>query len=402
MVRILSVGDVEHEDKDANFPWHFGVYDAHCHPTDIFSSVDKIPGMKTRALTIMGTRAQDQDLVAAFAKKFAITTQSMKAGDNSQRLIPAFGWHPWFSYQIYDDLDIDCGQIEQQSLKSTHYMKVISPSPGEEKFLDSLPQPRPLSHLLKQLRNHLEQYPFSLVGEIGLDRAFRIPGSETLQANFRPDPSLTPGEREGRTLSQYRVDVDHQRKILTAQLKLAGELRRAVSIHGVAAHGVLFDTMRDTWRGHEHIVQSKRARKRQASAGATPTHEVEGLQIMERLQHPTPLPFPPRICLHSYSGPAETLKQYLHPSVPAAIFFSFSHLVNFSKPSDKAIDVIRLVPDNRILVESDLHAAGDEMDSLMEAITRRVCQIKGWSLAYGVPRLGSNWKHFVFGDIDHT
>ena len=393
---MSSRSDAEQEETD--FPWHLGVYDAHCHPTDTVSSLDKIPSMKTSALTIMATRAQDQDLVADFAKKLAITRKSIQNPDQGSRIVPAFGWHPWFSYQIYDDLHINSEQNKEQSRKKAHYQNVILPSPSDESFLGSLPQPRPLSYLLKQLRNHLEQYPLSLVGEIGLDRAFRIPDTEAMQADFQPDPSLTPGGREGRRLSEYRVNMAHQRKILTTQLNLAGELQRAVSVHGVAAHGMVFDTIRDTWRGHERAILSKRAQKRRASVDATHIPEIEGLQGGGEICQPTSLPFPPRICLHSYSGPPETVKQYSHSSVPATVFFSFSHLVNFSNSSNKAVDVIKLLPDDRILVESDLHAAGDNMDDLMEAVTKRICQIKGWSLAHGVTQLASNWKHFIFGD----
>ncbi len=384
-----SQAEAGKEKKD--FPWHLGVYDAHCHPTDTVSSVDKIPYMKTRALTIMATRAQDQDLVAEFAEKLAFTRESVRRGDEKRFIVPAFGWHPWFSHQIYDD-----SSTVSRPSRETHYQEILSPSPTDAEFLQSLPHPRPLSALLDELRNHLEQFHLSLVGEIGLDRAFRIPGTNTLYVEFERDPSLTPGGREGRRLSPYRVLLSHQRKVLLSQLNLAGEMQRAVSIHGVAAHGAVYNALRETWRGHERQAPSNRAKKRQAYADAEtrieqPEREGDDLQDCS-------LTFPPRVCLHSYSGPPETLKQYLHPSLPAKIFFSFSSLVNFSSSQTKALDVIKIVPDDRILVESDLHAAGEGMDDLMEDITRKVCHIKGWSLTDGVHQLASNWMHFVFGD----
>lgn len=390
--------DAEVCSERESFPWHLGVYDAHCHPTDIVSSMEKIPGMKTRALTIMSTRAQDQNLVAKFADKYAHGKEPLRELDDQGCLIPAFGWHPWFSHQIYDDLSSGREPTGEPPSKEGHYKSVISPSPDDGDFLSSLPQPSPLSALLDQMRRHLEQYPLSLVGEVGLDSAFRIPSTGILHEDFKPNPSLTPGGREGRRLSKHRVSMEHQRKILTTQLSLAGELQRAVSVHGVSAHGVLYETLRDTWTVYERPVISKREKKRLAGVETAQDHRKGMSCDVIEMRDGASLPYPPRICLHSYSGTLDTLKLYLQPSIPATIFFSFSHLVNFSKTSDKAIDVIKAVPSDRILAESDLHAAGADMDNLMEEIIRKICEIKGWSLEEGVKQLASNWTHFVHGN----
>ena len=72
--------------------------------------------------------------------------------------------------------------------------------------------------------------------------------------------------------------------------------------------------------------------------------------------------------------------------------------------STKLADVIKAVPDDRLLVETDLNYAGDSLDRLLEQITRTICGIKGWKLEEGVRQLGKNWKRFVFGglqDQDH-
>lgn len=391
------MGDLEAPDTKP-FPWHLGVFDAHCHPTDTVPSLDNIAGMKTRALTIMATRAQDQRLVADFANQLAITHDDIQAmestsdsGESRGHVIPAFGWHPWFSHQIFVDEKDDIPN------KSNHYRTAVSPSPENDDFIASLPDPRPLSALLDQTRNYLETYPYAIVGEIGLDRAFRIPENEMADNGYERDPALTPGGREGRRLSPYRVDMHHQRKILKAQLTVAGEMQRAVSVHGVAAHGVVFETLQETWRGHERRNPSKHERKRRASVDTAPQVEVKPEAGEKRSGSGDPKPFPPRICLHSYSGPADILRQYLHPSVPAVIFFSFSRLVNFSSTSSKAVAAIQAVPDDRILVESDLHAAGEKMDDLLEDIVRKICQIKGWTLEEGVEQLRANWVHYIFG-----
>ena len=380
------------------FPWHLGVYDAHCHPTDSVPSFDRIAAMKTRVLTIMATRAEDQNLVADFADRLGVTddflhkTPSVEEIQMNQgHLIPCWGQHPWFSHHMYDDIFDHQDKGSEQPSKVEHYRNVLVPQPkDDDDFILCLPDPCPLSNFITQTRAYLERYPFALVGEIGLDRAFRVPGLETGDNRYERDPASTPGGREGRRLSPFRVNMAHQKKVLKAQLNLAGEMQRAVSVHGVAAHGVVFDSLQETWHGFENTVLSRRQKKRQ---------EIFESESEERLKAESLKPFPPRICLHSYSGPADTLKQYFHTSIPAVMFFSFSRLVNFSSPtSDKAVDVIKAVPDDRILAESDLHTAGETMDDLLEEIVRTICNIKGWPLEKGVKQLASNWIHYVFGN----
>lgn len=391
-----------------DFPWYLGVFDSHCHPTDTPSCLADIPNMKARALTIMATRGEDQDVVASFARKSGFNSISsprllqIRTLHEQCQVIPSFGWHPWFSHQIYDDSVQGLRDAIQASEKIKHYKSIITPPPPEDdEFLYNLPDPWSLSGLLDEIRGYLQDFPYALVGEIGLDRTFRLPGNGLPNTNTNSNDGVTPGGREGRRLSPHRVQMDHQKKILKAQLNLAGEMQRPVSVHGVAAHGVLFETLRETWKGHEKQVLSKREQKQKASAVQIGAEDVEADEA-RTLSDNFPMPFPPRICLHSYSGPPDTLRQYFHPSVPAEVFCSFSVLVNFkAATAQKAVDVIKAVPDDRILVESDLHCAGAQMDQLLQQMVRCVCKAKAWSLEEGVKRLGSNWFHFVFGTEPH-
>lgn len=381
-------------------PWHLGVFDAHCHPTDTPSCQGKIPQMKARALIIMATRGEDQDRVVQFAESCGVTQISiprLMKPDSHCQIIPSLGWHPWFSHQICDDSILGSEGTITQSNKLIHYRSIISPPPEDHEFVRSLPDPRPLSRLLDQIRGYLRQHPYALVGEIGLDRSFRLPENWLPNNHTERHPDMTPGGREGRRLSPFKVRIEHQKKILKAQLNLAGEMQRAVSVHGVAAHGVLFETIRDTWKGFEREVLSRKARKQRESAIKAHAGDEEDEGRVLQSGPSTSLLYPPRICLHSYSGPPDTLRQYFQPSVPAEIFCSFSVLVNL-KPSTaaKTIEVIKAVPDDKILVESDLHCAGEHMDELLERMVKCVCTAKGWSLEKGVKQLASNWLRFTF------
>lgn len=380
------------------FPWQLGVFDAHCHPTDTLSSIPKISSMRARVLTVMATRAQDQELVAHTADKLCIrledASKSAEGWSSEERVVPCFGWHPWFSHQMFDETTYNGRESLDADAKVAHYQSVLTPKPEDRGFLSALPEPRPFSHFLAQTKKYLEKYPLALIGEVGLDKTFRIPEAWLPEHQERRDDSLTPGGREGRRLSPYRVQMEHQRKVLKAQLNLAGEMHRAVSVHGVQAHGIVFETMQETWKGHERQVMSKREKKRH---GNNPAYGAEE-NANDRKPDTTSKPYPPRICLHSYSGPPEAVKQYLDPAIPAELFFSFSTAINFSTTAaSKTEETIRAVPGDKILVESDLHTAGDRMDQNLEDIIRIVCRLKEWSLEEGVRQLGQNWKRFVFG-----
>ncbi|KAK0643465.1 TatD family [Cercophora newfieldiana] len=394
------------------FPWHLGAVDAHCHVTDTIASVASIADMKTRVLTIMATRSQDQDLVSSVAAQQKIQSRAELCEspvESSDKIVPAFGWHPWFSHQFYNDTpgkstyDASSNNLEEE--KSKHYTGVLSPKPSPD-FIAALPTPKPLSTFITETRSRLAANAVALIGEIGLDKAFRLPQEWNQGEEPERDQSITPGGREGRLLSPYHVKMSHQVQILEAQLRLAGDLGRAVSVHGVQAHGVLFDTLASLWKGHEKEVISRR-KQRLVAEGAedfssSDDESDDGFQRKrdQGIKKPyKPKSFPPRVCLHSFSGPPQILKQYLNPAIPIRIYFSFSMVVNLSSPGleTKFVDVIKACPDDLLLVESDLHTAGEEMDQLLEQMYRKVCSIKKWTLDEGLQKIRKNYEDFIFG-----
>ncbi|ROW05592.1 hypothetical protein VSDG_00164 [Cytospora chrysosperma] len=426
-----GTSDNGNDNIEEPFPWDLGIFDAHCHPTDTMSSIPSVSStMQARILTVMATRSQDQELVAQVAEEHRVKgreavhiSPSPNGPDTAHgpgNIVPAFGWHPWFSHQLYDDslsaekATYNPSSSDLDSEKVRHYNAVLSPSPlakDDKDFVAQLPTPQPLSHFLSQTRKYLEAHPHALVGEIGIDKAFRLPSHGVFQGD--PEKGMTPGRRNGESLSPYRVNADHQVRIFKAQLNLAGEIGRPVSIHGVQAPGVLYDALKSTWKGHEKRVVSSREKKRIAKGvnedfSSSDSEEDDGANgevgVRGRKKY-KPKPYPPRICLHSFSGGAQTLKQYVDDrSCPAKVFFSFSMCVNYStgghereRKKHMADEVISACPDDRVLVESDLHTAGEDMDHALEEMYRKVCEVKGWDLREGVERIRENYEAFIFG-----
>lgn len=401
-----------------SIPWLKGIYDAHCHPTDMMASIEDLPNMKASCLAIMSTRSEDQHLVAQVAAKYAYGPTSSETQSSSRTtVIPSFGYHPWFSHFLYDNTGDPAtshyATLSGEELKQHHYPRVLTPQPdASSEFIKHLPVPRPLSLVLAEVAENLSRFPHALVGEIGMDRAFRLPEAEC------------NGEGHGRKLSVHRVSLFHQKAVFKAQLCLAGRMGRAVSVHGVQCHGAVFDTFRELWSGNEIPRTSERRkdqRQRRRKVGDTYEYlpdicdsssdeEDNGnIEKNENSKNPTTdtkaegakkkvEPFPPRICLHSFSAPLETLHQYLSPPSlttlnPSRLFFSFSTTINARSVKghlSKIQHTITAVPDHSLLIESDLHTAGNTMDEALAAAAVHVCNAKGWDLESGVSRLGEN------------
>lgn len=174
--------------------------DAHCHPTDTPETLHLLPAMGGTFL-IMSSRPGDATVVASAARGCA-------------NAVPAYGLHPWYSYAVCEEPLVS---------KEEHYAAVLEP-PADGATLALLPAPTPLSDHLRAIEDELARNPRALVGEVGLDRVFRV--------------------RLGAALTRCHVRLEHQLAVLRAHLALAQQYGRAVSVHGVRAHEALYNAVR--------------------------------------------------------------------------------------------------------------------------------------------------------------
>jgi Tat protein secretion system quality control protein TatD with DNase activity len=118
------------------------------------------------------------------------------------------------------------------SVRTTHLDEANSNDDALEiefrTLLPSLPSPRPLSEVLFEVRENLTAFPNAMLGEVGLDRAFRVP----------LDYDAVP-----RVLTSFSIPLEHQLTVLEAQIDLAVELGRNVSLHSVRAQQATLDLL---------------------------------------------------------------------------------------------------------------------------------------------------------------
>lgn len=101
--------------------------------------------------------------------------------------------------------------------------------------MPGLSDPIPLDNVLQELRQNLEAFPNAMLGEVGLDRSFRIPY----------DYDASP-----RKLSSLTVPIAHQLVVLQAQIDLAVELGRNISLHSVKAHQATMELLASSKAKH--------------------------------------------------------------------------------------------------------------------------------------------------------
>lgn len=341
------------------------VLDAHCHPTD--SAPISSSALEQLQITIcaMSTRQSDQSEVRLLAERHPTKVVPCFGQCKPARasfLLLLKGYHPWFSHSI---------TLKSGVSKETHYRQLLRPQSEQEfeHLLLSLPIPVALEDLISELRHNLKAFPHAMLGEVGLDRAFRLP------IDYFAYP---------RQLTSFTIPIDHQLAILEAQLELAVELGRNVSLHSVKAQQATLQLIDRLSAEHGERWRNISIDMHSCGLSAQMWREMEVEAVLK-----------PRLRLN-------IVLQKKHPN----IFMSLSTVIN--SRSENHISLVKACSDNRILVESDFHDIEKCTERTWEMV-QIVARVKGWDVEsewvddipedeWGVVhRLEENWRLFKRG-----
>jgi Tat protein secretion system quality control protein TatD with DNase activity len=210
-----------------------------------------------------------------------------------------------------------------------------------------------------------------MLGEVGIDRSFHVPFDYFASPRVR-----TP----------FMIPLEHQLSILEAQLNLAVELRRNVSLHSVKCQlntVQLFDRMYDThgenWKNINIDIHS-------CSLSTQTWRDIEVWSFSS-----------------IWSACLCALLLIMIQSKHSNVFLSLSTVINGRSSNYKKL--IAACSPSRILVESDYNNIDDCTERTWEML-KVVAEIKGWHVEdiwednpdqskWGaVRRLYENWKAF--------
>jgi len=279
------------------------VYDSHCHIgvdcdfemiEKLAQKLQQLPPVKHQ-FHIMTTYYGDVDLLEHLLSVL---------GDVSV-VVPYYGVHPWYSH-LYSVEDVMAGADgkSEMEIKRHHYSKIMSPAPTVE-FLRVLPVPINIHKQLDRYRDLISRFnPKFGIGEIGLDKLFRVPNNGFYGNKEVSNDTTTK-------LSPYRVSIDHQMDIFKVQLQFAHELNKQVSIHCVKAHGALYETV----------------------------PQYPGISA---------------VILHSFSGSIDQARLWIN-KFQGRLYFSFSNWINGTDAKAGFLaSVVSQLKDEQILIETDL------------------------------------------------
>ncbi|CAR29640.1 hypothetical protein ZYGR_0AD03240 [Zygosaccharomyces rouxii] len=199
----------------------------------------------------------------------------------------SFGIHPWYSH-LFTLEHVD---------KRSHYEQVLEWKDQDDfnAIVEVLPDPM---HLDTYIAKEYDSQSVTVIGEIGLDKLFRLPKNTGFYIEG------------GGPLSRIRVKMSHQVAVFTRFCQLARQCGKPVSVHGVKCHGLLYDVCRQELMPHDV-----------------------------------------KICLHSVTASLDTLQIWIK-EYGRSTFFSLSKWINF-KDSDEGKNLVKMLPLKCILTETD-------------------------------------------------
>lgn len=206
---------------------------------------------------------------------------------NVEGIKRSFGIHPWYCH-LFKLEHID---------KRAHYERVLDWKDEDEfnAMIEVLPDPM---HLETYIAQEYDSELVSVIGEIGLDKLFRLPKNTGFYLGGSGP------------MSRIRVKMSHQIDVFKRFCQLARQYDKPVSIHGVKCHGLLYDICRE--------------------------------ELM---------PYNVKICLHSVTASVESIETWIK-QYGKSVFFSLSKWINF-KDSNEAKKLVKMLPLQCILTETD-------------------------------------------------
>ena len=282
----------------------------------------------------MSTSVEDQDFVSQLASRLPL------------KIVPAFGYHPWFTHLITCESFRDPKDHYRQLFKAEKAVSEL------DQLLPSLPDPVPLSQILASLRCNLEAHPHALLGEVGIDRAFRLPSDPrgwTREADDGAESNSHTLALRDRPLTNLTTPMQHQLRIIKEQIAIAVELGRSVSLHSVRAGGATVDLLEDLARTFPGKGQGLNRKERKRLKEEENQCDGEEVQAPARCFHDI------NVDLHSctLSAPMIVQLQRKHPN----LYVSFSTAIN-ARQKDLHEQLLACDP-KRLLIESDWHSAED-------------------------------------------
>lgn len=333
-------------------------YDSHCHLSPDINSltfteeVKPILSSQTWPLNLMMTNHIDSQILYS-----AMNDSSIMA---NKQIMLNVGIHPWFSH-LYTFEDIN-NIRDHEEFKKLHYKNVLEVysrnrdnSNEFDEVLRYLPFPKSIQKTVAEFQDILVTSRFRQrinIGEVGLDKLARIPQSGYLG---NPEYFGIGG------LTNYKVKLEHQLKILELQLELAFStcvdgIPKKISVHCVGCHGQLYNVLK----------------------------KMDALKLEKNAI--------PAVVMHSYSGSVDNAKMLLRKLEKIHIWFGISDVVNLNKADPAKMNKLVEVIGDKLLVETDLG-----VDRMLEEHATYVRQVREKLAVLGVSEitLWDNWRSFV-------